>query len=93
MPRYIDADRITLPQGFFEKVDNVPKFNEWLSTIPSADVRENVHGQWILIADENHEYCICSNCGYDNGENWMIGSEIPYCAQCGADMKEGSENE
>ena len=37
MPRLIDADKIKLPQGFFEKVDNVPKFYEWLDEQPTVD--------------------------------------------------------
>ena len=36
--RLIDADEIKLPRGFFEKVDNVPKFYEWLGTLPTIDV-------------------------------------------------------
>ena len=35
--RLIDADAIELPKGFFEKVNNVPKFYEWLNTIPTID--------------------------------------------------------
>lgn len=35
--RLIDADEIKLPRGFFEKVDNVPKFYEWLGTLPTVD--------------------------------------------------------
>lgn len=35
--RLIDVDEIKLPQGFFEKVDNVPKFYEWLGTLPTVD--------------------------------------------------------
>lgn len=40
--RLVDADEIKLPQGFFEKVDNVPKFYEWLSTLPTVDAVEVV---------------------------------------------------
>lgn len=39
--RLIDADAIKLPKGFFEAVDNVPKFYEWLddqSTINAVEV-------------------------------------------------------
>ena len=47
---------------------------------------EPKQGHWILSQDEQYEYCTCSECGYENGENWMIGSEIPFCANCGAKM-------
>lgn len=35
--RLIDANAIKLEKGFFEKVDNVPKFYEWLSEQPTVD--------------------------------------------------------
>lgn len=42
--RLVDADSIKLPKGFFEKVDNVPKFYEWLNSLPTtvpAEVERN----------------------------------------------------
>lgn len=42
MPRYIEVEKIRPYKGFFEKVDNVPKFYEWLETLPTADVVEVV---------------------------------------------------
>lgn len=52
--RLIDADAIKLPEGFFEKVDNVPKFYDWLNSLPTIDAvpvircKECVHykGHW-----------------------------------------------
>lgn len=35
--RLIDADAIRLKKGFFEKVDNVPKFYDWLDEQPTVD--------------------------------------------------------
>lgn len=35
--RLIDTDAIKLPEGFFEKVDNVPKFYDWLNSLPTID--------------------------------------------------------
>ena len=35
--RLIDADEIKLPHGYFEKVDNVPKFYDWLDTLPTVE--------------------------------------------------------
>lgn len=40
--RLVDADGIKLPKGFFEKIDNVPKFYEWLGTLPTVDAVEVV---------------------------------------------------
>jgi len=48
---------------------------------------ERKTGRWILTEDDDYEYCTCSECGYQNGENWMNGSDIPFCAMCGADMR------
>lgn len=45
-------------------------------------------GHWILTSDDDYEYCTCSECGYQNGENWMIGSQIKYCQECGCRMIE-----
>ncbi len=40
--RPIDADVIRLPKGFFEEVDNVPKFYEWLSEQPTIDTMKKM---------------------------------------------------
>ena len=77
MARYVDAEKIRLFKGFFEKVDNVPKFYDWLETLPTADVRENVHGMWIIDEDGNLE---CSVCGHH-------GVGDLYCERCGAEME------
>ncbi len=55
-----------------------------LRDVPSADVEPVRRGHWVLTRDEEYEYCRCSECGYDTEENWMIGSKIPYCEQCGS---------
>ena len=48
---------------------------------PIADVRENVHGMWIVDEDGNIE---CSVCGHH-------GVGDLYCERCGAQMDEGRE--
>lgn len=65
-------------------ISGCESYREWLEQIPAADVVERKTGKWILSQDCEHEYCTCSECGYDNGENWMIGSKIPYCEKCGS---------
>ena len=50
-------------------------------------IEERKTGKWILTEDDDYEYCTCSECGYQNGENWMNGSDIPFCAICGAEME------
>lgn len=99
MSRYIDAD--VLIEKIIKKatemftVDSV--YQHYLNALidvediikaePTADVVERKRGEWILTEDDNYEYCTCSECGYQNGENWMNGSDIPFCAECGADMR------
>lgn len=53
--------------------------------------QESKTGHWILTSDDDYEYCTCSECGYQNGENWMIGSQIKFCQECGAKMVEPQE--
>ena len=48
---------------------------------PTADVRENVHGEWV---ETESVYYICSLCGDDSYY------ESNFCPNCGADMR-GSE--
>ena len=63
MSRYIDADAIKLEKGFFEKVDNVPKFYEWLGKQPTVDavpvVRCKDCKHYDVINGENHVFPYC----------------------------------
>ena len=69
--RLIDVDEIKLPQGFFEKVDNVPKFYEWLGTLPTVDV-DSLNAEHEGIGYEK---------GYDDGY-----AEALALYNCGAKM-------
>ena len=61
-----------------------------IKSIPSADVRENIHGHWIEQIDheENCRTLICSNCDrpalHDEDSIW----KHKFCPHCGADMRE-----
>lgn len=51
--RLIDADAIKLEKGFFENIDNVPKFFEWLGKQPIINAVEVVRCKdcmWYTIA-------------------------------------------
>ena len=76
--RLIDADAIKLPKGFFEKVDNVPKFYEWLNEQPTIEERKT--GRWIDHKRDKWIYARCSECGsvHDVRSN--------FCPNCGARM-------
>ena len=84
-----------LPEGDPDRV-GYKMYPDWFKVwnyifqLPSAQP-ERKKGKWILTEDDNYEYCTCSECGYQNGENWMNGSDIPFCAVCGADMRGDTE--
>ncbi len=66
-------------------------FDKRLAECPLvADVAPVIHAFWTsqneMIDNVYFEQCICANCRHDNGENWEIGSQIPYCSNCGAKM-------
>lgn len=82
--RLIDADAIKLPKGFFESVDNVPKFYEWLNSQPTIDpVR---HGKWIKLGAAKYR---CGECGkVQYGDR---GSDLHFCCNCGTKNMDGWE--
>ena len=65
-----------------------------MSSLPSADVRENVRGEW-LEKEVNDDIKItewqsarCSNCGLYHTTPYMYYfDEYNYCPNCGADMR------
>lgn len=59
----------------------------------SADVRENVHGEWILDGKEDEYIYKCSKCEFHLYANRCANPEeslkmFNYCPNCGADMRE-----
>lgn len=90
--RLIDADAIRLPKGFFEEVDNVPKFYEWLNEQPTIEERKT--GRWIEQNNHDWEYSKeyrCSECGKQRLVTIPKGWNWNYCPNCGARMV--NENE
>lgn len=82
MSRYIDTDLIEYYTNNYCE-DIVRK--KQIEAIPTADVRENVHGEWIN--------CKCSVCGfssYDFGVQQIMHCD--YCPNCGTDMRKGKDN-
>lgn len=105
MPRYIDAEKIEwheqlepLGNGKYEycRVAYMDDIDE----IPTADVRENVRGEWIVNNEPNGEFnWECSNCKEEI--NWidvqfMYGGvaskpykpNLRFCPNCGAEMRD-----
>ena len=77
--RYIDAD--LLQEDF--KEDHGGKRSLMIDTQPTADVRENVRGEWV-----GGELGECSICGHKGcaSDIWTGCNEKCYCPNCGAEL-------
>lgn len=109
MSRYIDADilsdalrRLTL--GETDVARATMKITHYVSRMPTADVRENVRGEWLPHPiNGNREWDVCSACGvgckrreygiHANGKKWVTEYNFPFCPNCGAEMEKGQQNE
>lgn len=106
MSRYIDADKII----YTWLIDNDGKEHDGVTLqsvidmMPTADVRENVKGEWLPHPNKDfREWDVCSACGvgckrreYElgiAGMEYMTEYNYPYCPNCGAKMERGRANE
>ena len=102
MSRYIDADLIQYepmcrPQGNGMYEDCEIAYHDEIDDIPTADVRENVHGEWI--EDNSREKSMmwrCSVCGriayyptFGKRKSYKKHCDYNYCPNCGAQMIRG----
>ena len=92
MSRYIDAD--LLKDDWQENNGNYMCVEDAIDIQPTADVRENVRGEWQrMLFNGDTDYVRCSNCGMDfeyiNGVCYLVAkNELPnFCPNCGADMR------
>jgi hypothetical protein len=74
--RYIDADKL---QEEFKELHG-GKRSLLIDTEPTADVRENVRGEWIKIHWKAFK---CSEC------KGISEYYTDFCPNCGADMRGG----
>ena len=61
-----------------------------VANAPTVDAVEVVHGEWIMVIDENDCECIeCPLCGgqFYDGDNDTFDKPYNYCPNCGADMR------
>lgn len=98
MSRYIDADRFA-KQAYevaYPIVHNINSHERGLTLMgiaqlldeqPTADVHENVKGEWV-IDDAATEHCsVCGHPFYTSALFAVGGNdEPPYCPNCGARM-------
>ena len=94
--RPIDADAIKLQKGFFEEVDNVQKFYEWLNKLPTVAPQP---GKWIKMSDADGVYFACGMCGeslsrfphydtqFDLFPKLKSIEKTNYCPHCGVRME------
>ena len=111
--RYIDADWIIqklerwrgqLAETYGENDEYVLCLGEVLMKLddaPTADIRENVRGEWLPHPNKSfREWDVCSACGtgckrreygiHANGKKWLTEYNYPFCPNCGAEM--GGDN-
>lgn len=79
MSRYIDADEA---KKVINGIDSY--FAKFIDDIPTADVRENVRGEWIYLDGLNTFEC--SVCGRQ-----MVRNIFDYCPWCGAYLRKEVE--
>lgn len=106
MSRYIDADiaKEKLKEYCIDDDSTVQYWYDLMGIddcidriIPTADVRENVKGEWVY-EDEYYQddgthvfvgYPHCSVCNYEPyyPDDERIDECTPFCPNCGADMR------
>ena len=86
MKEYIEKDLI---RRVIESPRSKEQMINILKGLPTADVRENVKGEWIKEVDTMGGYddytpinYYCSICGY-----LSMDGRTNYCPNCGADMR------
>ena len=82
MARYINADKLYPDK--FTVGGSLAISQSQIAEQPTADVRENVHGEWVL--EHSSQLWECTNCH----EREIRTTD--FCPNCGADMR-GEEHE
>lgn len=95
MSRYIDANKILYTDLSEGRGVCWVTFMDWIKEMPTADVRENVKGEWI--EDNSRERSMmwrCSVCGkiayyptIGKRKNYKKHCGYNFCPNCGADMR------
>ena len=82
--RYIDADALYM--DIIHRFDYCDDFLEMLESAPTADVRENIKGEWIKGGEQPYfrkhfDIVVCSVCNKRGEQRWN------FCPNCGAYMR------
>lgn len=62
----------------------LPHIQKIVDDMPSADVRENIHGEW---QEDEFGFHHCSKCGWDSIDVDEKEFMPNFCPNCGADMR------
>ena len=98
MRRYIDADKIEYedmlrPRGDGNYEECQIAYRDQIDDIPTADVRENVRGEWQPIEVQPYfkkhfnTSVACSVCHRKGDKRWN------FCPNCGAQMMRRKQDE
>lgn len=89
--RLIDADKLKPDMEIFTSAYSTELTKcyskEAIDNAPTVNAEPIKHGKWIKHGGDKYPYYDCSECG--NGDNMAM----PYCAECGAKMDGGEEND
>ena len=89
MARYIDADALL-------KCIPIEEYNSRFAVMnaPTADVRENKHGEWIKdtkrFGEDNYHCSVCSAVLEEDDVKWRNNY---FCYHCGAAMRKVGDSE
>lgn len=107
MSRYIDADLLKENHLMSDDCNNCEQnpiaceydyeytkkdFCEWIDNEPTANVRENVYGEWLKGTHKGTHFVdsVCSNCGKAYS---LYPLNYNFCPDCGADMRKRQKND
>lgn len=94
-PKYVNVNDalLLIDEALFDS-DGIPPDGvmfaiKWLEKLPAADVRKNIHGEWIYDGNRGRfPACKCSICGaYENADWAAVQDGARFCPHCGAEMK------
>lgn len=70
---------------------NDPKVDIALNAVPTANVREDVQGEWMQVKTiGGSEFVRCDKCGYKEYDHVKY-TRFNFCPNCGARMAGGDE--
>ena len=94
MSRYIDADELRCERTDFDTYKDYCLMFDEIDNTQTANVRENVHGEWIIqevCPPEYHGKHFCSKCGAQALNEGYKEHLSNFCPHCGTDMR-GEQN-